>query len=128
MISVKGLDETVTEAVEKAIPKNNNLKIGQMASAIASPLGLVGGPTATAGVVSALIPFAQGIGFAIPIEPAMWIAEQLMERGEVVRPWISINAVDVNPKLVAYYNLPVNKGVVITKVVPPSATIPPQPV
>lgn len=144
--------------------KNNNLKIGQMAIAIGSPLGLVGGPTVTAGVVSALersiqtevtfmegliqtdaainpgnsggplinsegvviginsaiIPFAQGIGFAIPIEPAMWIAEQLMERGEVVRPWISINAVDVNPKLVAYYNLPVNKGVVITKVVPGS--------
>ena len=144
--------------------KDGNLKIGQMAIAIGSPLGLVGGPTVTAGVVSALersvqtevtfmegliqtdaainpgnsggplinssglviginsaiIPFAQGIGFAIPIEPAMWIAEQLMERGEVIRPWISINAVDVNPKLVAYYNLPIDKGVVITKLVPGS--------
>jgi serine protease Do len=34
--------------------KNNNLKIGQMAIAIGSPLGLVGGPTVTVGVVSAL--------------------------------------------------------------------------
>ncbi len=144
--------------------KNNNLKIGQMAIAIGSPLGLVGGPTVTAGVVSALnrsiqteatfmegliqtdaainpgnsggplinsegmviginsaiIPFAQGIGFAIPIQPAMWIAQQLQEHGEIIRPWISMNAVDVNPKMVAYYNLPIEKGVMITNVIPKS--------
>jgi len=144
--------------------KDNNLKIGQLAIAIGSPLGLVGGPTVTAGVISALnrsiqtevtfmegliqtdaainpgnsggplinskgmvigvnsaiIPFAQGIGFAIPIQPAIWIAEQLIKHGEVVRPWIAINAVDVNPKLVAYYNLPVDRGVVITNVLPGS--------
>ncbi|MDD5474170.1 MAG: trypsin-like peptidase domain-containing protein, partial [Candidatus Methanoperedens sp.] len=138
--------------------KNNNLKIGQMAIAIGSPLGLVGGPTVTAGVVSALnrsiqteatfmegliqtdaainpgnsggplinsegmviginsaiIPFAQGIGFAIPIQPAMWIAQQLREHGEIIRPWISMNAVDVNPKMVAYYKLPIEKGVMVT--------------
>lgn len=146
------------------IAKNNNLKIGQMAIAIGSPLGLVGGPTVTAGVVSALnrsiqteatfmegliqtdaainpgnsggplinsdgvviginsaiIPFAQGIGFAIPIQPAMWIAQQLREHGEIIRPWISMNAVDVNPKMVAYYNLSVDKGVMVTNVIPKS--------
>ncbi len=167
---IRGIDPIMDIAVVKIeahglpvpeMAKDNNLKIGQMAIAIGSPLGLVGGPTVTAGVVSALersvqtevtfmegliqtdaainpgnsggplinsggvviginsaiIPFAQGIGFAIPIQPAMWIAEQLMERGEIVRPWISITAVDVNPKLVAYYNLPTDKGVVITNVV-----------
>ena len=144
--------------------KTNNLKIGQMAIAIGSPLGLVGGPTVTAGVVSALnrsiqtestfmdgliqtdaainpgnsggplidssgvviginsaiIPYAQGIGFAIPIQPAMWIARQLRDHGEVIRPWISMNAVDINPKMVAYYALPVEKGVMITQVIPGS--------
>ncbi|MCX9025170.1 MAG: trypsin-like peptidase domain-containing protein [Candidatus Methanoperedens sp.] len=143
---------------------NNNLKIGQMAIAIGSPLGLVGGPTVTAGVVSALnrsiqteatfmegliqtdaainpgnsggplinsegmviginsaiIPFAQGIGFAIPIQPAMWIAQQLREHGEIIRPWISMNAVDVNPKMVAYYKLPIEKGVMVTNIIPKS--------
>lgn len=155
------------DAVDLPVPdmaKNNALRIGQMAIAIGSPLGLVGGPTVTAGVVSALnrsiqteatfmegliqtdaainpgnsggplinskgvviginsaiIPFAQGIGFAIPIQPAMWIAEQLREHGEIVRPWISMNAVDVNPKMVAYYKLQVEKGVMVTKVVPGS--------
>ncbi len=168
---VRGLDMLMDLAVIKIeapglpVPEmanNNNLRIGQMAIAIGSPLGLVGGPTVTAGVISALnrsvqtevtfmegliqtdaainpgnsggplinskgivvginsaiIPFAQGIGFAIPIQPAMWIAEQLIEHGEVIRPWIAVNVVDVNPKLVAYYNLPTDKGVVITNVVP----------
>jgi len=144
--------------------KKNDLKIGQMAIAIGSPLGLVGGPTVTVGVVSALnrsiqtevtymegliqtdaainpgnsggplldssgtviainsaiIPFAQGIGFSIPIQPAMWVAQQLIEHGEVVRPWININAVDLNPKIVAYYSLPTENGIMVTNVLPNS--------
>ncbi|MDO8725014.1 MAG: hypothetical protein Q7J35_02975 [Candidatus Methanoperedens sp.] len=60
------------------------------------------------------------IGFAMPIQPAMWVAEQLIEHGVLVRPWISINAVDVNPKLVAYYDLPTEKWVVVTNVIPGS--------
>ena len=146
------------------LAKKNDLKIGQMAIAIGSPLGLVGGPTVTVGVVSALnrsiqtevtymegliqtdaainpgnsggplldssgtviainnaiIPFAQGIGFSIPIQPAMWVAQQLIEHGEVVRPWININAVDLNPKIVAYYNLQTKSGVMVTNVLPNS--------
>ncbi len=168
---IKGIDTVTDIAVVKIeanglpvpeIATKNNLRIGQMAIAIGSPLGLVGGPTVTVGVISALnrsiqtevtfmegliqtdaaintgnsggplinsdgvviginsaiIPFAQGIGFAIPIQPAMWVAKQLREHGEVTRPWISINAVDVNPKIVAYYNLPIDKGVLITSVMP----------
>ena len=159
VIKIEGTDLPVPE-----MATNNNLKIGQMAIAIGSPLGLVGGPTVTAGVISAkgrsiqtemtfmeeliqtdaainpgnsggplinsqgvvigvnsaIIPFAQGIGFAIPIQPALWIAEQLREHGEIIRPWISINAVDINQKIISYYNLPTDKGVLITNVVPGS--------
>jgi S1-C subfamily serine protease len=167
---IRGLDTMKDLAVIKInasdlpvpeMAKDNDLKIGQMAIAIGSPLGLVGGPTVTAGVVSAVnrsiqtestfmegliqtdaainpgnsggplinskgavigmnsavIPFAQGIGFAMPIEPAIEIADQLIKHGEIIRPWISMNAIDVNPKLVAYYDLPTTKGVVITDVV-----------
>ena len=78
---------------------------------------LINSKGAVIGVNSAVIPFAQGIGFAMPIQPAMEIADQLIKHGEIVRPWISMNAIDVNPKLVAYYNLPTTKGVVITDVV-----------
>ncbi len=168
---LKGVDTIMDLAVVKIDAKNlsvpeisneKDLKIGQMAIAIGSPLGLVGGPTVTAGVISALnrsiqtevtfmegllqtdaainpgnsggplinssgiiiginsaiIPFAQGIGFAIPIQPAMWVAKQLIEFGEVTRPWINISAVDLNPKLISYFGLTIDKGIVITNVVP----------
>ena len=49
VIKIKASDLPVPE-----IAKDNDLKIGQMAIAIGSPLGLVGGPTVTAGVVSAV--------------------------------------------------------------------------
>jgi S1-C subfamily serine protease len=81
---------------------------------------LINSKGAVIGVNSAVIPFAQGIGFAMPIQPAMWVAEQLIEHGVLVRPWISFNAIDVNPKLVAYYDLPTEKGVVVTNVIPGS--------
>jgi serine protease Do len=63
---------------------------------------------------TALIQFAQGIGFGIAIEPAMWVAKQLIEGGEIVRRWIAISAVDRNPKIVAYYKLSVERGVLVT--------------
>ena len=65
--------------------------------------GNSGGPLAnSAGKVigknTAVIQFAQDIGFAIAIEPAMWVANQFIERGEIVRPWIGKIAVDLNRK------------------------------
>jgi serine protease Do len=45
-----------------------------------------------AGINTAIIPFAQGIGFAIPSHTANWIAAVLMKKGEVQRPYIGIAA------------------------------------
>jgi S1-C subfamily serine protease len=50
----------------------------------------------------------------------MWVARQLIEHGEIVRSWININAVDLNPKIVAYYKLPTESGVMVTNVLPNS--------
>ncbi len=72
------------------------------------------------GINAAIIPFAQGIGFAIPINTARRIAESLMTYGEVQRPWLGIIGLDITPKVVAYYDLPVNKGVIVMRVVPNS--------
>ena len=64
---------------------------------------------------SANIPFAQGIGFSIPINLAMRIAKELMEHGKVVRPWLGILGVGVNKELADYYNLSSNEGVLVTR-------------
>ena len=67
------------------------------------------------GMNSANIPFAQGIGFSIPINSAMAIAKELIEHGKVIRPWLGILGIGLNKDIASYYNLPAEEGVLITK-------------
>jgi S1-C subfamily serine protease len=67
------------------------------------------------GMNSANIPFAQGIGFSIPITLAMRIAKELIEHGKVVRPWLGILGVGITKELAEYYNLSSNEGVLVTR-------------
>jgi len=57
-----------------------------------------------------------GIGFAIPINLAMQIAEQLLENGKVQRGFLGISAQDLTPVLAEAFGLNQNKGAVITSV------------
>lgn len=68
------------------------------------------------GVNTAIIPYAQGIGFAIPINLAKKVSEELITYGRVIRPWIGVVGVTINEKIAAYYNLPVDKGALIIEV------------
>lgn len=167
---VIGTDEISDLAVVKvdskeALPfaqlgNSDQLKIGQIIIAIGNPFGLTGGPTVTAGIVSALnrslqfesgaleliqtdaainpgnsggplvntngevigintakMPYAQGIGFAVPINAAKVIMKDLMENGQVTnRPWIGIAAIKITRQLAQYYRLPTNEGVLIAQV------------
>ena len=57
-----------------------------------------------------------GIGFAIPINLAMQITEQLLENGKVQRGFLGVSAQDLTPALVEAFGLKQNKGAVITSV------------
>ncbi len=72
------------------------------------------------GITTAMIPFAQGIGFAIPINEVKYIVEQLLKYGKVYRPWIGIYTVDLNPMLAREIGAPIDKGALIVGVVPGS--------
>ena len=72
------------------------------------------------GVNTAIIPYAQGIGFAIPINLAKRVSEELIAYGRVIRPWIGVISVTINEKIAAYYNLLVDRGALIIEVVPRS--------
>jgi len=88
-------------------------------------LGNSGGPlvniySEVIGINTAIIPYAQGIGFAIPINLARKVSEELITYGRVIRPWMSVVDVTINEKIAAYYNLPVDKGALIIEVAPRS--------
>lgn len=63
----------------------------------------------------------QGIGFAIPIQQARWIAGELLEHGRVRRAALGVRLVELNAGIAAKVNLPVGLGVLIYEVIRDSA-------
>jgi serine protease Do len=59
---------------------------------------------------------AEGLGFAIPINTARVISEQIIQKGYVSRPYLGINWQPITPRVAAIYRLPVQYGVYITDV------------
>ena len=72
------------------------------------------------GISVAIAAGAEGIGFAIPINAAKEVLNDLITKGKVVRPWLGVYMRDVDEKISQYLDLPLVTGVVITDVVPNS--------
>ena len=65
---------------------------------------------------TAIIPFAQGIGFAIPINSAKTCSDELITEGATKRPWLGIIGLTLTREIARYYGLPVNRGVLVTRI------------
>jgi S1-C subfamily serine protease len=65
---------------------------------------------------TAIIPFAQGIGFAIPNNSAKTCTNGMVTEGIVKRPWLGVIGLSITRELARYYGLPVDRGVLVTKV------------
>ena len=65
---------------------------------------------------TAIIPFAQGIGFAIPINSAKTCTDEIITEGGVKRPWLGIVGLTLTREIARYYKLPVNGGVLVTRI------------
>ncbi len=59
---------------------------------------------------------AEGLGFAIPINTARLVAEQIIQKGYVSRPYVGISWQPITPRVAAIYHLPVQYGVYVTDV------------
>jgi serine protease Do len=59
---------------------------------------------------------AEGLGFAIPINAARAVAEQIMLKGYFARPYLGIRWQQVTPNIAAMYHLPAEWGVYVTQV------------
>ncbi len=69
------------------------------------------------GINTAIIPYAQGIGFAIPINAAKDIIEELIKYGKVIRPWLGITYLPITPQVASRFNLPVKSGLYVASVI-----------
>lgn len=132
-----GLDNTVTAGIISALDRSSSqvgisdkrVKFIQTDAAI-NP-GNSGGPLLNAsgeviGVNTAIRANAQGLGFAIPIETAMRISDQLFETGKVQHPYLGIQMVNLDEEMRDRINqdpeigvkLDTDRGVVIVRVMP----------
>jgi serine protease Do len=62
----------------------------------------------------------QGIGFAIPIDMAKYVMDQILKNGKVVRGYIGIGIQDVTPALAKAFHVPAEQGALIGNVEPNS--------
>jgi serine protease Do len=70
------------------------------------------------GISTAILETGQGIGFAIPIELARDVVEQLRKNGVVERGWIGVEIQDVTPGLSRAFHAPSGTGALVASVDP----------
>ena len=58
-----------------------------------------------------------GLGFAIAIDNAKPVIEQLIETGTAVHPWLGFNGSTLDPKTAKSFDLPVDKGAIVRRVI-----------
>jgi serine protease Do len=69
------------------------------------------------GINTAIMPYAQGMGFAIDINAAKSIFNDLVQLGHVVRPWLGIIYTQVNDQIAKDLKLTEITGVIVLEVI-----------
>ena len=69
------------------------------------------------GINTAIIPFAQGVGFAIPINMAKSILDQLIERGKVVRAWLGVYIQNITTEIGKQFGYEGTEGALVADVI-----------
>jgi serine protease Do len=72
------------------------------------------------GIVTAMIPFAQGIGFAIPAELIQGLLNSYIKFGRYIRPFLGLTVMTINKAIAAYYGLSKTEGLLVVRVSPRS--------
>jgi len=115
----------VLSAKGRPLPGSDFIFEGLLQTDAAVNPGNSGGPLADLdgriiGITTLMIPYAQGMGFAIPINTVKKITQEILENGKVTRRWIGISGIDVTPQLARRYNLQTESGFLVAEVVPRS--------
>ena len=121
-----GLQHTVTSGIISAL--NRNITAGKnmvysdfiQVDASINP-GNSGGPLlningSLIGINTAIYQKAEGIGFAIPIDHAKRIVDELIRYGKVRRGWLGASVQELDTQLLRHFKLERKKGVLVVSV------------
>ncbi len=116
-----GLERTITVGVISALKRS--IGITQYESFIQTDAainpGNSGGPLINIkgeviGINTAIVAEGQGLGFAIPINLAKWVMEQIIENGRVIRGWLGVVIQEVTPDIAEAIG--VREGILVAQV------------
>lgn len=118
-----GLSDTVTIGIVSAKNRQIEDRPGEgfiQTDAAINP-GNSGGPLINikgevVGINTAIIAGAQGLGFAVPINQAKWVMEQIIKYGKVKRSKIGVIIQPLTPDLAEHFG--VNEGALVSNVQP----------
>ena len=124
-----GLSETVTTGIVSALGRNavsiasyeNFIQTDASINPGNSGGALVDNKGRLIGINTAILSRSGGnvgIGFAIPVNMVMNVADQLIQNGEMKRGFLGVLLRELTPDLAEAFQVPTNKGVLIDQVYP----------
>ncbi|MHA1244304.1 MAG: S1C family serine protease [Candidatus Heimdallarchaeota archaeon] len=120
-----GLGKSVTFGMVSALDRSISAENAQMEGLIQTTAQINPGNSGGAlvntnaeliGIPTAVIPYSQGIGFAIPIDSVKGLIDEFQETGEISTPWIGISGSTIDQQIAKYYQLTREKGALVVKV------------
>ena len=125
-----GLEQTLTRGIVSAINRilpNAALSLNEPLIQTDTPInpGNSGGPLVNrcgeiVGITTAIMPDAQNIGFAIPIDLVKAALPSLVENGRIIRPWLGVQGHLVGSTLQELLRVPLTEGLLVEVVEPGS--------
>ena len=111
----------VISAINRTIESHRGLLENLVQTDAAINPGNSGGPLVdlegkVVAISTAIIPFAQGIGFAIPVNSAKKCTGEMITDRISSRPWLGIIGLTLTEEISRYYDLPAEQGVLVTKI------------
>ena len=118
-----GFERTVTRGIVSGLNRSLAADLPDLIQTDAAiNRGNSGGPLLNSagqviGINTAVIQpgIATGLGFAVPINLARDVAEQLLTTGEIRRAYLGIGTIEITADLARFYRLPVQEGVIVTQ-------------
>lgn len=112
VISATGRTDVGIEDYENFVQTDASINPGNSGGPLLNIYGEV------IGVNTAIVASGQGIGFAIPINLAKQVADQLIDSGEVTRGWLGVSIQPLDADLAASFGLDRVTGALVTRVLP----------
>jgi len=103
---------TLFDLIEVTAPINPGNSGGPLVDMLGEVVGITNAKLVASGV--------EAVGYAISTQTALPILQQLIQNGQVIRPYLGTSFLDVTPMLASVYGFAVNRGAIIIQVDPGS--------